>query len=69
MAEAASSEANVHAVLVARGGKLVFERYWDRRDQQPPGRKVTFAADTLHNVKSASKSVASLAPGSRSIAG
>jgi hypothetical protein len=31
---AASSDANVHAVLVARGGKLVFERYFrgGRRD-------------------------------------
>ena len=61
----ASSEANVHAVLVARGGKLLFERYFrgfDEINSRPVG-KVTFDADTLHNVKSVSKSVASLAVG------
>ena len=62
---AASSDANIHAVLVARGGKLLFERYFrgsDETDNHPVG-KVTFDADTLHNVKSVSKSVASLAVG------
>jgi CubicO group peptidase (beta-lactamase class C family) len=69
MADRLSSSANVHAVLVARGGKLVFERYFTGLDEVP-GRiygsrvaNVTFAADTLHNVKSVSKSVASLALG------
>ena len=60
-----SSDANVHAVLVARGGKLVFERYFRGYDEiygRPVG-KVTFDADTLNNVKSVSKSVASLAVG------
>jgi CubicO group peptidase (beta-lactamase class C family) len=62
---AASSDANVHAVLVARGGKLVFERYFGGSDEinSHPVGKVTFDADTLHNVKSVSKSVASLALG------
>jgi CubicO group peptidase (beta-lactamase class C family) len=62
---AASSDANVHAVLVARGGKLVFERYFRGSDEinGRPVRKVTFDADTLNNVKSVSKSVASLAVG------
>jgi CubicO group peptidase (beta-lactamase class C family) len=62
---AASSDANVHSVLVARGGKLVFERYFrgsDEINSHPVG-KVTFDADTLHHVKSVSKSVASLAVG------
>jgi CubicO group peptidase (beta-lactamase class C family) len=62
---AASSDANVHAVLVARGGKLVFERYFrgsDEINSHPVG-NVTFDADTLHNVKSVSKGVASLAVG------
>ena len=61
----AASSANVHAVLVARGGKLVFERYFKGSDEinGRPGGNVTFDADTLHNMKSASKSVASLALG------
>src|SRR5260370_17118592 len=61
----ASSEANVNAVLVARGGKLVFERFFRGSDEiygRPVG-KVTVDADTLHNVKSVSKSGASLAVG------
>ncbi len=65
----AASDANIHAVLVARGGKLVFERYLRGTDEIPGriyGRRVenvTFDADTLHNMKSVSKSVASLAVG------
>jgi CubicO group peptidase (beta-lactamase class C family) len=61
--------ANVHAVLVARGGKLVFERYFRGSDEIPGriyGRRVenvTFDTDTMHNMKSASKCVASLALG------
>jgi CubicO group peptidase (beta-lactamase class C family) len=69
MADRLATDANVHAVLVARGGKLAFERYF-RGDDEIPGRiygtrveNVTFDADTLHNVKSVSKSVASLALG------
>ena len=65
----AASAANIHAVLVARGGKLHFERYFRGADEIP-GRiygsrveTVTFDADTLHNMKSVSKSVASLAVG------
>jgi CubicO group peptidase (beta-lactamase class C family) len=69
MADRLSSAANVHAVLVARGGKLVFERYFRGSDEAPGriyGRRVedvTFDADTLHDMKSVSKSVASLALG------
>jgi CubicO group peptidase (beta-lactamase class C family) len=66
---AALSDAKIHAVLVALGGKLVFERYF-RGSDEIPGRiygsrveHVTFDADTLHDMKSASKSVASLALG------
>jgi CubicO group peptidase (beta-lactamase class C family) len=55
----------VHAVLVARGGKLVFERYFKGSDEINGLRvgSVTFDVDTLHNIKSATKSVASLALG------
>lgn len=65
----AASDANVHAVLVARDGKLVFERYFKGADEVPGriyGRRaetVAFDADTLHDMKSVSKSVASLAVG------
>src|SRR6266704_2727761 len=60
-----ASSANVHAVLVARSGKLVFERYFKGSDEINGLRvgSVTFDADTLHNIKSATKSVASLALG------
>jgi len=60
-----ASSANVHAVLVARGGKLVFERYFKGSDEINGRRveSVTFDADTPHNIKSATKSVASLALG------
>jgi CubicO group peptidase (beta-lactamase class C family) len=65
MADRLSSTANVHAVLIARGGKLVFERYF-RGSDEVHGRRlenVTFDADTLHDAKSVSKSVASLVLG------
>jgi CubicO group peptidase (beta-lactamase class C family) len=64
-----ASGANVHAVLVARGGKLVFERYFTGADETFTGLyirqlgSVAFDTDTLHDMKSASKSVASLALG------
>ena len=60
-----ASNANVHAVLVARAGKLVFERYFRGSDEINGRREdsVTFDADRLHNTKSVSKSVASIALG------
>jgi CubicO group peptidase (beta-lactamase class C family) len=62
---AALSDPNIHAVLVARGGRMVFERYFRGGDEVKNRRveNVTFDADTLHDVKSVSKSVASLALG------
>ncbi|MHC4050721.1 serine hydrolase domain-containing protein [Bradyrhizobium sp. 25ACV] len=65
----ATSDANIHAVLVARDGKLAFERYFKGADEIPGynyGRRVetiAFDADMLHNMKSVSKSVASLVVG------
>lgn len=60
-----TSQANVHAVLVARSGKLVFERYFSGSDERLSRKvgNVTFEAGTLHDMKSVSKSVASLAVG------
>jgi CubicO group peptidase (beta-lactamase class C family) len=65
MADRLAASTNVHAVLVARGGKLVFERYFSGPDEvnNRPVRNVDFGADTLHDMKSVSKSVASLALG------
>ena len=66
---AALGDPNVHAVVAARGGKLLFERYFKGADQVPGlvfgprVRTVDFDAQTLHNLKSVSKSVASLVVG------
>ena len=60
-----ASGANVHAVLVARGGKLAFERYFSGPDEinNRRVRNVIFDAETLHDMKSVSKSAAALAVG------
>jgi CubicO group peptidase (beta-lactamase class C family) len=55
----------VHSVVVARHGKLVFEQYFPGIDQpwgQPEGR-IEFTATTKHDMRSASKSVTSLLVG------
>jgi CubicO group peptidase (beta-lactamase class C family) len=69
MANRLASTANVHAILAVRAGKLVFERYFRGSDEVPGliyGRRVenvSFDTDTLHDMMSVSKSVASLALG------
>ena len=59
------TEANVHAVVIVRHGKLVFEQYfagydepWGQNDGQHD-----FDATTKHDMRSASKSVISLLVG------
>jgi len=50
---------NVHSLLVVRGGKLVFERYF-AGDDAVWGRslgRVSFGPDTLHDLRSVTKSV------------
>jgi CubicO group peptidase (beta-lactamase class C family) len=61
----AASGANVHAALVARGGKLLFERCFHGPDEinNRRVRNVDFGVDTLHDTKSVSKCVASLVLG------
>ena len=65
----AASGANIHAVLVVHRGKLVFERYLQGSDQVPTSffgsrvENVVFNAGTRHAMRSATKSVASLAVG------
>jgi hypothetical protein len=72
---AALSDPNIHAVLVARGGRLVFERYFRGADEVP-GRfygsrveNITFDADTLHDVNRHQKASRHSRSGLRSIAG
>jgi CubicO group peptidase (beta-lactamase class C family) len=55
---------NVHAVLIVKDGKLVFERYfagytWDYDGDQFRGERITFDADTTHNLASVTKSFTS----------
>jgi CubicO group peptidase (beta-lactamase class C family) len=65
----AASGSNIHSVLVVHRGKLVFERYLLGSDQVPTSffgsrvENVVFNAGTRHAMKSATKSVASLAVG------
>jgi CubicO group peptidase (beta-lactamase class C family) len=60
-----ASGANVHSILVARGDRLVFERYFSGPDEVSSRRvrNIVFDAGTLHDMKSVSKSVSSLALG------
>ena len=53
---------NLHGVLVARGGKLAIERYYEGRDERwgRPLGLVSFGPAVLHDVRSISKSVVGL---------
>ncbi len=53
---------NLHGVVVARDDRLVLERYFDGQDNargRPLG-KVAFKPDTLHDMRSVSKSIVGL---------
>ena len=53
---------NLHGVLIARDGKLVLERYYEGEDEirgRPRGR-VPFDANTLHDLRSVTKSIVGL---------
>lgn len=53
---------NLHAVFVARDGKLIVERYYAGADEcwGTPLGNVAFDADTLHDLRSVSKSIVGL---------
>jgi CubicO group peptidase (beta-lactamase class C family) len=52
---------NVHALVVERAGRLVFERYFDGEDERwgEPMGVVEFDRDSLHDLRSVTKSVTS----------
>lgn len=60
-----AQDANVHAVVIARRGKLVFEQYFPGYDDPwgVPEGQFKFDATTKHDMRSVSKSVASLLVG------
>jgi CubicO group peptidase (beta-lactamase class C family) len=51
---------NIHAVLIARRGKLILERYFSGEDVRWVGSPVHFSPGDLHDIRSISKSVTSL---------
>ena len=53
---------NLHGVVVVRNDRLVLERYFEGEDEARGRRigKVSFTAETLHDMRSVSKSVVSL---------
>jgi CubicO group peptidase (beta-lactamase class C family) len=64
-ARLAATNANVHAVIVVRHGKLVFEQYFPGYDEPwgMGGGRHEFDATTKHDMRSVSKSVISLLVG------
>ncbi|WP_428492686.1 serine hydrolase domain-containing protein [Rhodopila sp.] len=55
-------EADLHAILIARHGKLVFEQYYTGSDQAwgKPAKVVTFGPTVSHDLRSITKSVVAL---------
>jgi len=65
-ARLAAINANIHAVVITRHGKLVFEQYFPGYDEpwgMGEGRRHEFDATTKHDMRSVSKSVTSLLVG------
>src|SRR5260370_33581358 len=61
----AGSYPNTHALLVEHEGRLIYEQYFSGRDErwgQPLGER-TFDANSLHDLRSASKSGTAALPG------
>ena len=61
----ATGERNIHGVIVARGRRIALERYFESEDERwgkTLGR-VRFASNTLHDVRSISKSIVALVYG------
>jgi CubicO group peptidase (beta-lactamase class C family) len=54
--------ANLHAVVLRRGGETLFERYWTGTDSSlaRPRGIVRFQPDTLHDLRSVTKSIVGL---------
>src|SRR5260370_36717886 len=53
---------NLHSIIIVRNGRLALERYFDGQDDargRPLG-MVSFKADTLHDLRSASTSIVGL---------
>src|SRR5882757_4399048 len=58
-------QANIHAVVVVRNGKLVMERYFAGEDERWGDKlgRVTYGPEVKHDLRSISKSVTSLLVG------
>src|SRR3954466_6714445 len=58
-------ELGVHAILIERSGRLVYEEYFDGFDERwgSPRGHVSMAPDSLHDLRSVTKSVVSALAG------
>lgn len=65
MIEVGRTIPNVHALLIEHRGRLIFEQYWPGTDQAMRTKlgRVVHGPNTLHDIRSISKSVTSLALG------
>lgn len=56
---------NIHSLLIARNNKLVFEKYWTGKDEEwgVPKGETEHNVNTLHDLRSISKSVVAVCTG------